>query len=267
MSQPRWQWENAAAGALAGLATVAATHPLDVVRTRFQANDGRVAYLPTYRNTAQALFTIARSEGLRGLYAGFLPAVLGSSLSWGLYFFFYGRAKKRYSAKREESLSPGLHLASAAEAGALVSLCTHPVWLIKTRLQLQNPLHRTRAYSGFYGLPHTLHWLPNNVISEIPIFEFLMVLFTSLHMRNFGKLLSNLRRKEGKRGLKGLIRCWVISGKFEILGDIHFANRPHSPAIHALPAFRNLICEAASKSLLFDELVRQQKIRASGTLK
>ncbi|KAL3742536.1 hypothetical protein ACJRO7_017926 [Eucalyptus globulus] len=150
MSQPRWQWENAAAGALAGLATVAATHPLDVVRTRFQANDGRVAYLPTYRNTAQALFTIARSEGLRGLYAGFLPAVLGSSLSWGLYFFFYGRAKKRYSAKREESLSPGLHLASAAEAGALVSLCTHPVWLIKTRLQLQNPLHRTRAYSGFY---------------------------------------------------------------------------------------------------------------------
>lgn len=33
-----WTWENAAAGAAAGFATVAALHPLDVVRTRFQGN-------------------------------------------------------------------------------------------------------------------------------------------------------------------------------------------------------------------------------------
>ncbi|WRX09791.1 hypothetical protein QQP08_002278 [Theobroma cacao] len=33
----------------------------------------------------------------------------------------YGRAKQRYSKNREEKLSPALHLASAAEAGALVS--------------------------------------------------------------------------------------------------------------------------------------------------
>jgi len=26
-------------------------------------------------------------QGLRGLYAGFLPGVLGSTISWGLYFF------------------------------------------------------------------------------------------------------------------------------------------------------------------------------------
>ncbi|KAL6224559.1 hypothetical protein ACLB2K_003414 [Fragaria x ananassa] len=121
MSPPQWQWENATAGAVAGFATVAAMHPLDVVRTRFQVNDGRVSNLPTYKNTANAIFTIARSEGLRGLYAGFSPAVIGSTVSWGLYFFFYGRAKQRYSKNGDERLSPGLHLASAAEAGALVS--------------------------------------------------------------------------------------------------------------------------------------------------
>ncbi len=32
----QWKWENAAAGAVAGLTTVVALHPLDIVRTRFQ---------------------------------------------------------------------------------------------------------------------------------------------------------------------------------------------------------------------------------------
>ncbi|XP_077248005.1 folate transporter 1 isoform X4 [Tasmannia lanceolata] len=87
LDRGRWQWESATAGAIAGFATVACLHPLDVVRTRFQVNDGRVSNLPLYKNTGHAILTIARTEGLRGLYAGFYPAVLGSTISWGLYFF------------------------------------------------------------------------------------------------------------------------------------------------------------------------------------
>ncbi|XP_057499396.1 folate transporter 1, chloroplastic isoform X2 [Actinidia eriantha] len=150
-----WQWENATAGAVAGLATVAFSHPLDVVRTRFQVSDGRTSNLPAYKNTSHALWTIARTEGLRGLYAGFYPAVLGSTISWSLYFFFYSKAKQRYS-KGQEELTPVLHLASAAEAGALVCFCTNPLWLVKTRLQLQIPLHQTRPYSGLYDAVKTI---------------------------------------------------------------------------------------------------------------
>ncbi|KAF8377897.1 hypothetical protein HHK36_031285 [Tetracentron sinense] len=152
----QWQWENATAGAIAGFATVASLHPLDVVRTRFQVNDGRVSNLPLYKNTVHAIYTISRIEGLKGLYAGFYPAVLGSTISWGLYFFFYSRAKQRYSKGSREKLSPGLHLLSAAEAGALVCIITNPVWLVKTRLQLQTPLHQTRPYSGFYDALRTI---------------------------------------------------------------------------------------------------------------
>ncbi|KAK4262131.1 hypothetical protein QN277_027724 [Acacia crassicarpa] len=152
----QWQWENATAGAIAGFATVTATHPLDVVRTRFQVNDGRVPFVPSYKNTAHAIFTIARSEGLRGLYAGLLPAVLGSTISWGLYFYFYDKAKQRYARNREEKLSPGYHLASAAEAGTLVCLCTNPVWLIKTRMQLQTPQHQAPPYNGIYDAFKTI---------------------------------------------------------------------------------------------------------------
>jgi hypothetical protein len=94
-SAEAWTWENAAAGAAAGFATVAALHPLDVVRTRFQGNrppksrtvdpsaaearsndqwpwpsrravtGGRGwSEVPPYKNTAHAVYTISRSEVL-----------------------------------------------------------------------------------------------------------------------------------------------------------------------------------------------------------
>ncbi|KAF0914325.1 hypothetical protein E2562_028208 [Oryza meyeriana var. granulata] len=117
---------------------------------------GRGSDVPPYRNTAHAVYTIARSEGLRGLYAGFYPAVLGSTVSWGLYFFFYNRAKQRYLQGQDDQLRPVHHLVSAAEAGALVCLFTNPIWLVKTRLQLQTPSHHTSRYSGFSDALRTI---------------------------------------------------------------------------------------------------------------
>lgn len=145
-----WQVENAVAGAVAGFTTVVALHPLDVVRTRFQVHDGRDAMVPKYRSTATALLMITRTEGLRGLYAGLLPAVLGSSLSWGMYFFLYNNVKSRNQRWSGKELGAGLHLISAAEAGALVCLITNPLWLVKTRLQLQGPGYGVhKPYAGF----------------------------------------------------------------------------------------------------------------------
>ncbi|KAG0571231.1 hypothetical protein M758_6G213100 [Ceratodon purpureus] len=145
-----WKWESAVAGGVAGLTTVVALHPLDIVRTRFQVHDGRHAQVPSYRHTFHALATIARVEGLCGLYAGLFPAVLGSSLSWSLYFFLYSNLKERNRRQfGRAELGPSLHLLSAAEAGSVVAVLTNPVWVVKTRLQLQAPGHARRPYLGF----------------------------------------------------------------------------------------------------------------------
>ncbi|KAH9533779.1 hypothetical protein CY35_18G070400 [Sphagnum magellanicum] len=115
-------------------------------------HDGRqTTTIPKYKHTVHALYTIAKVEGLRGLYAGLFPAVLGSSLSWGLYFFLYSNIKERNRRLVGRDLGPALHLLSAAEAGSIVCVLTNPVWLVKTRLQLQGPGHGTRQpYTGFY---------------------------------------------------------------------------------------------------------------------
>ncbi|XP_021646292.2 folate transporter 1, chloroplastic isoform X2 [Hevea brasiliensis] len=221
-SQSKWQWENAIAGAVAGFATVAATHPLDVVRTRFQVNDGRVSNLPIYKNTAHAIFAIARLEGLKGLYAGFFPSVLGSTVSWGLYFFFYGRAKQRYSKNRDEKLSPGLHLASAAEAGALVCLCTNPIWLVKTRLQLQTPLHQTQRYSGLYDALKTIMreegWsaLYKGIVPALFLVSHGAIQFTAYE--ELRKVIVDYKSKESKRNHKTTDADLLNSVDYAMLG-------------------------------------------------
>uniref|UniRef100_A0A0D9ZCR7 Folate transporter 1, chloroplastic n=1 Tax=Oryza glumipatula TaxID=40148 RepID=A0A0D9ZCR7_9ORYZ len=158
-SAEAWTWENAAAGAAAGFATVATLHPLDVVRTRFQVSGGRGCYdLPPYRNTAHAVYTIARSEGLRGLYAGFYPAVLGSTVSWGLYFFLSIMTvttelnKDTYKGKMISSVQ----FTILSQLQKQVCLFTNPIWLVKTRLQLQTPSHHTSRYSGFSDALRTI---------------------------------------------------------------------------------------------------------------
>jgi len=65
----------------------------------------------------------------------------------GAIFFFYNRAKQRYLQRKDDQLHPVQHLISATEAE--VSLFTNPIWLVKTRLQLQTPKHHTSGYSGF----------------------------------------------------------------------------------------------------------------------
>ncbi|CAL5197535.1 unnamed protein product [Lathyrus oleraceus] len=149
------QWEYPVAGLISGFTTVTVKYPLDLVSTRLQVNDGRLfSQFPRYKNTAHAIFTIARFDGLKGLYAGFLAGVLGTGISSGLALVYYARSKQRYAKSKEEKFSPGL--ASAVETGALVCLCANPVWMVKTRLQLQTPLQPTRPYSGLYDAFRTI---------------------------------------------------------------------------------------------------------------
>jgi len=161
------------AGCLAGLVSTAVFYPLDLIKTHIQNN---VESRASLRTSFQSVY---RTFGVRGLYSGLSVNLIGSGSAWGLYFFGYSALKEQMrKAKGTHKLGSQDHFLLANIAGLAVTVVTNPIWVIKTRMQLQS----SRA-------------APGGAAARIP----------SLH---YSSVLDGLRKlcyHEGARGLaKGL---------------------------------------------------------------
>jgi hypothetical protein len=80
------------AGGLGGSCGDMLMHSLDTVKTR-QQGDPHIP--PKYTSLWSSYFTIARQEGIRrGLYSGWLPALLGSLPGTVIFFGMYEYSKR-----------------------------------------------------------------------------------------------------------------------------------------------------------------------------
>lgn len=110
------RYEHLVAGVLGGVASTVSLHPLDLLKVRlagkfydyfkftklrsfeykfkailtsfllFLVNDGQVTSRPQYTGLRNAVKTIIRDEGYRGLYRGVGPNCWGAGAAWGFYF-------------------------------------------------------------------------------------------------------------------------------------------------------------------------------------
>ncbi|TFK48698.1 mitochondrial NAD transporter [Heliocybe sulcata] len=146
------------AGAGGGLVASVATCPLDVIKTKLQAQQtahGAHGYLGVI-GTVKA---ILKRDGLKGLYRGLGPTVLGYLPTWAIYFAVYdgikgyfgegpsgqGQRGHFYPAPHPKGYQPAmrehpwtLHILSAMIAGATSTAATNPLWVIKTRFMTQS---------------------------------------------------------------------------------------------------------------------------------
>lgn len=124
---------------------------------------------------------------MRGLYRGLGPTVLGYLPTWAIYFAAYNSLKPHASLllTAAES-SPQVHMLSAMGAGALCTISTSPLWVIKTRIMTQSSstayrynntldafqsILRTEGTRGFYkGLFPSLLGV-SHVIVQFPLYE------------------------------------------------------------------------------------------------
>lgn len=184
------EWAHMAAGGLAGTTAVLFLHPFDVVKTRLQVQDGLSRSLSMYKGPIDAVRTITAQEGWRAFYKGLSPAIVGSGVAWAAYFYVYEAVKNWHMRwQGSERLSAGWNMLSAAQAGATVCMITNPIWLIKTRLQLQrgtpssSPLGQALGAAGAAASAGR----------------------SSMQYTGFADALSKIFRAEGIRGLyKGL---------------------------------------------------------------
>lgn len=104
---------------------------------------------------------ILYQNGIRGLYRGLGPTMLGYLPTWAIYFTVYDGIKSSFgspptplsdTSRSTERIYPAaqvkgyqpamrehpwsIHLLSAMAAGATSTICTIPLWVIKTRFQV-----------------------------------------------------------------------------------------------------------------------------------
>eukprot|EP00735_Rhodelphis_limneticus_P002166 TRINITY_DN1294_c0_g1::TRINITY_DN1294_c0_g1_i1::g.26925::m.26925 TRINITY_DN1294_c0_g1::TRINITY_DN1294_c0_g1_i1::g.26925 ORF type:complete len:339 (-),score=16.26,sp/Q922G0/S2536_MOUSE/36.00/1e-58,Mito_carr/PF00153.22/4.4e-21,Mito_carr/PF00153.22/4.8e-19,Mito_carr/PF00153.22/3.9e-20 TRINITY_DN1294_c0_g1_i1:98-1042(-) len=134
MSSPRKEtWTiNMIGGTAGGIAASVATCPLEVLKTRLQSS----AFKQTYTTIPSALQTIIQQEGIKGLFRGLLGNVAGLVPGKALNIVIYAESKK-YIEPYFEQDSVLVPMCSAISSSFFTATTLNPLWVIKTRLQLQ----------------------------------------------------------------------------------------------------------------------------------
>ena len=120
-------------GASAGVASGIVTCPLDVIKTKLQAQGGfarrggqTVDSKALYRGMLGTGKAIFREDGIRGLYQGLGPMLLGYLPTWAVYLAVYDRSREYFFEKTGEQLLPAsiasMHLVLIPQFRQLVAL-------------------------------------------------------------------------------------------------------------------------------------------------
>jgi solute carrier family 25 folate transporter 32 len=199
---------NALCGASAGVASGIVTCPLDVIKTRLQAQGSfrpRNHTGPTrvvYKGLTGTARIIWSQDGIRGLYRGLGPMLLGYIPTWAVYMSTYEFTKDLLADKMENRWLA--RTISSIAAGGASTLVTNPIWVVKTRLMSQvsarasdehrppwhykntfdafRKMYATEGIASFYsGLTPALLGL-THVAIQFPLYEYLKMKFTGLEM-------------------------------------------------------------------------------------
>ncbi|XP_061833803.1 mitochondrial coenzyme A transporter SLC25A42-like [Nerophis lumbriciformis] len=119
------------AGSLAGTTAAMLTYPLDMVRARMA-----VTAKEMYCNIMHVFMRISQEEGIKTLYRGFTPTILGVIPYAGITFFTYETLKKLHTEKTKRSQPYTVErLAFGACAGLIGQSASYPLDVVRRRMQ------------------------------------------------------------------------------------------------------------------------------------
>lgn len=150
------------AGSASGGTAVLCTYPLDLVRTKlaYQVADSRinltssmshVPYSPSYNGIQDTFKKVYNEGGVRALYRGVGPTLVGILPYAGLKFYIYEELKSRVPEEHQKSCT--LHFSCGALAGLFGQTLTYPLDVVRRQMQVENSQHGSARYKNtFDGL-------------------------------------------------------------------------------------------------------------------
>jgi solute carrier family 25 phosphate transporter 3 len=127
--------------------THAAVTPLDLVKVRRQVDS------KLYKGNFQAWGHIFRTEGVRGIFTGWSPTLLGYSAQGAFKYGWYEYFKKTYSdmagPEAAYKYKTALYLSASASAEFLADIALCPFEAVKVRMQATIPAQYKGTLDGF----------------------------------------------------------------------------------------------------------------------
>lgn len=154
------------AGFTAGMVSTLVVHPFDVIKTRLQLKPtAKSAPGDTWRimqeigneaireNTTSTGIASRNKVVIQAFYRGLMPNMIGNSVSWALYFMWYGNIKdlvrtvrvKTQGEEKGRRLGSMDYFLASGLSGILTGVVTNPIWVIKTRM-----LSTSKSHPGAY---------------------------------------------------------------------------------------------------------------------
>ena len=134
-------------GGFGGICAVLVGHPFDLIKTRLQT-----APPGTYSGSIDVTMKTIRADGVKGLYRGMGPPLIGVTPIFALSFFSYDLGKKLVYAATPNRTNSTLSLAELSAAGFFSAIPTvlvaGPAERIKVLLQLQGQSSSGPKYNG-----------------------------------------------------------------------------------------------------------------------
>ncbi|KAJ9701974.1 hypothetical protein PVL29_003957 [Vitis rotundifolia] len=135
------------AGSVAGGTAVLCTYPLDLARTKlaYQVVDLRGSFRsdmrslhaqPAYNGIKDVFKSVYKEGGVRALYRGVGPTLIGILPYAGLKFYIYEKLKSHVPEEHQKSIA--MRLSCGALAGLLGQTFTYPLDVVRRQMQVEN---------------------------------------------------------------------------------------------------------------------------------
>jgi len=133
------------AGGVAGSVATLITHPLDVVKVRMVVVPLKSQ---AYNGIVHGLEKILEQEGVRGLYRGLIPSVIGGFVFGGMMFTLWDIMDHvpTRTAKNAKPIMPFEWFVAPCIAVIGASVVTHPLDVIRRKVMAQSPFLPKNGY-------------------------------------------------------------------------------------------------------------------------